>query len=273
MYEKPTLIIPACNEGLNGNLARTLSSLPKDIPPPIVAVNGSEDTTAEVAESFGARIVKEEIPGKDRVMRRVLSLLTPEELSCIITTDADVRPANSKLWLDSMEREVWAARMLTEASVAICGLIAFAEPGHRYPLSMSTAVRSVRRIQHAASAKRNGGTYPGGANQAFSLTNDTVAEIIDNPELYWPGEDAYYVHTAARNGIAVQSLDPRTLVFASSRYHIPLLYRALHGPKAAYDKYHNQYVKRGQPGTIPYVSIPHATAMTDNTYLEEAEAA
>lgn len=56
------VIIPALNEELY--IGRTLEALPANRVEPLVAVNGSTDQTAQIAESFGVRVLDIESPGK-----------------------------------------------------------------------------------------------------------------------------------------------------------------------------------------------------------------
>jgi glycosyltransferase involved in cell wall biosynthesis len=51
---KTPVIIPAYNE--EQNIHKLLRSLPSELVDPIVAVNGSTDNTADIAESFGAKV-------------------------------------------------------------------------------------------------------------------------------------------------------------------------------------------------------------------------
>ena len=60
-----SLILPCLNEA--GGLRKILLNLPVYIDEVIVADNGSVDQSVQVAEEFGARVVREDIKGYGQV--------------------------------------------------------------------------------------------------------------------------------------------------------------------------------------------------------------
>jgi len=79
-----TVIIPCLNE--EAGIEKVLRSMPEYVDEIIVVDNGSTDRTAEVAASFGAKVIREELRGYGRAYRRGFSCATSD---LIITLDGD----------------------------------------------------------------------------------------------------------------------------------------------------------------------------------------
>jgi len=79
-----TVIIPCLNE--EAGIEKVLRSMPEYVDEIIVVDNGSTDRTAEVAASFSAKVIREELRGYGRAYRRGFSCATSD---LIITLDGD----------------------------------------------------------------------------------------------------------------------------------------------------------------------------------------
>lgn len=86
MYKglKLTVIIPCLNE--EQGIERVLERMPAFVDEIIVVDNGSTDRTAEVARSFGATVIREEVRGYGRSYKRGFAHATGD---VIITLDGD----------------------------------------------------------------------------------------------------------------------------------------------------------------------------------------
>ncbi len=86
MYKdlKITVVIPCLNEeqGIEGVLRR----MPRFVDQVIVVDNGSTDRTSEVARSFGAQVIREDVRGYGRAYRRGFGCATGD---IIVTLDGD----------------------------------------------------------------------------------------------------------------------------------------------------------------------------------------
>jgi dolichol-phosphate hexosyltransferase len=86
MYKgsKITVIIPCLNE--EQGIERVLARMPDFVDERIVVDNGSTDRTSEVAQGFGARVIREDVRGYGRSYKTGLASATGD---IIITLDGD----------------------------------------------------------------------------------------------------------------------------------------------------------------------------------------
>ncbi|MBV6431117.1 MAG: putative glycosyltransferase [Bryobacteraceae bacterium] len=86
MYKglKITVVIPCLNE--EQGIEQVLRRMPEFVDQIIVVDNGSTDRTAEVARSFGARVIREDVRGYGRSYKRGFSEASGD---VIITLDGD----------------------------------------------------------------------------------------------------------------------------------------------------------------------------------------
>lgn len=86
MYKdlKVTVIIPCLNE--EQGIERVLSRMPPFVDEVIVVDNGSTDRTSEVAQSFGAMVIREEVRGYGRSYKKGFSYASGDVL---VTLDGD----------------------------------------------------------------------------------------------------------------------------------------------------------------------------------------
>jgi len=81
---KITVIIPCLNE--EQGIERVLVRMPEFVDEVIVVDNGSTDRTSEVAASFGAKVIREEVRGYGRAYKRGFRQATGD---IIVTLDGD----------------------------------------------------------------------------------------------------------------------------------------------------------------------------------------
>ncbi len=79
-----TVIIPCLNE--EQGIARVLESMPDFVDEVIVVDNNSTDRTSEVAQSLGAKVIREEVRGYGRSYKRGFACATGD---VIVTLDGD----------------------------------------------------------------------------------------------------------------------------------------------------------------------------------------
>ncbi len=82
--QKITVIIPCLNE--EQGIERVLTRMPEFVDEVIVVDNGSTDRTSDVARSFGAKVVREDVRGYGRAYKTGFSQATGD---IIITLDGD----------------------------------------------------------------------------------------------------------------------------------------------------------------------------------------
>src|SRR5579871_1112243 len=82
--ERITVIIPCLNE--EQGIERVLRLMPEFVDEVIVVDNGSTDRTSEVAQSFGARVIREDVRGYGRAYKTGFSFATGD---LIVTLDGD----------------------------------------------------------------------------------------------------------------------------------------------------------------------------------------
>lgn len=79
-----TVVIPCLNE--EQGIERVLRAMPSFVDEVIVVDNGSTDRTAEVAQAFGAKVIREDVRGYGRAYKRGFAVATGD---VIVTLDGD----------------------------------------------------------------------------------------------------------------------------------------------------------------------------------------
>lgn len=79
-----TVVIPCLNE--EQGIESVLRAMPSFVDEVIVVDNGSTDRTAEVAHSYGAKVIREDVRGYGRAYKRGFSVATGD---VIVTLDGD----------------------------------------------------------------------------------------------------------------------------------------------------------------------------------------
>jgi glycosyltransferase involved in cell wall biosynthesis len=102
--QKPfvSVIIAALNE--EAAIAQVIESVPQNVADEILVVdNGSKDCTAEIANSAGARVVKEPVPGYGRAFRAGLRSISP---ACEIVVFLDGDGSDCPEQMDRLVRPI-----------------------------------------------------------------------------------------------------------------------------------------------------------------------
>ena len=79
-----TVVIPCLNE--EQGIERVLRAMPPFVDEIIVVDNGSTDRTADVAHSFGAKVIREDVRGYGRAYKRGFAVATGD---IVVTLDGD----------------------------------------------------------------------------------------------------------------------------------------------------------------------------------------
>lgn len=79
-----TVVIPCLNE--EQGIERVLRAMPSFVDEVIVVDNGSTDRTADVAQAFGAKVIREDVRGYGRAYKRGFAVATGD---VIVTLDGD----------------------------------------------------------------------------------------------------------------------------------------------------------------------------------------
>jgi glycosyltransferase involved in cell wall biosynthesis len=239
---KTPIIIPAYNE--ERTIAKTLESLPSDLTEPFVAVNGSTDDTASIAEELGATVFHFEEQGKIPAVQGTLKELGDRALDPLIILDADTRPLMPERWHNNMLRLLGGARPAT-----VGGPVVFNESG----LANST-IRSIFALAHNYKIKsRVEGTDAigqAGPNMGLHIHDPAILEgLFELPHL-WPAGDQAIVHVIKSNGgNYFQPLSPGLL--AITRMHeswLPISEQIKVGSEEADRRSKAHYVERAAPG-------------------------
>lgn len=238
------VIIAACNE--EELIGRTLQRLPTKGIEPIVAVNGSTDRTAEIARSFGAKVVLLEEPGKLPAQQEAVRRLAErghQPNDPILFVDADTYPLVPKSWLGAMLR----GHDRTNTPVFTSGLVGSTDSS--LAVNALRTAKAYARAVNTAIRNPNGASNVYGANMAISFGTEAVRQqFLDMPHI-WPGEDRATAQLIIdAGGTLHQSLDVRSAVVASSRYNLPFLSRYLHGNDHVAAHVESSYESRRAPG-------------------------
>jgi hypothetical protein len=248
---KTPVIIAAFNE--ERRIAETLRVLP-DSTEPIVAVNGSTDATAEIARSFGARVVEIEEQGKFPAFQRALGTLGQRALEPFIMLDADTHPLHPDRWHDRFVKEL---DIRGTNPTVVSGPVWFtsedgkkAEPAFRSLFRMGQAIVTQRSALHTG---LGGGQY--GANQGVRLARQEVLDSVMALGHYWPMEDVALAETIAKSeGGSFTQLVNQDLMASTpqSDSFPPLKYYLTHGFGKAADFTIKSYTDRAAKGSQPF---------------------
>lgn len=240
---KTTIIIPAFNE--EKYIAETLNSLPGDLVDPIVAVNGSSDKTAEIAESLGAKVMDFEQQGKLPAVQNVLRHLGNRALKPLVILDADTHPVMPRRWHNAM------IKLLTteEATPAVIGgPVWFSETD-----MTSNSIRWLLRLRASIKTTRDSRIWQAGPNMGLYIQNKATLERILELPHYWPGEDQAIIREILRSpGTYKQPFNPALHTVTRIHAGMPSIRERLQIGRPAYnDRVTENYLSRAAPGSIP----------------------
>ncbi|HET7630222.1 MAG TPA: glycosyltransferase family A protein [Candidatus Saccharimonadales bacterium] len=212
---KTPVIIAARNE--EKYIGRALDSLDSERVEPLVIANGCEDDTAKIAEGFGARVIELQEPGKLPAIQRGLRQLGAQALAPVLFMDADSHPLFPRLWPASMTRHLSA-----DKPAVVSGLVSFFDGR-----GLDNLARTARRYQKSVEHRFHGDNDSlFGHNMAVRIGSQAVLEAVLDMDNIWPGEDrAMSDEITGSIGGYNQTLDPRSYMLTSARYHQPLRQR------------------------------------------------
>ncbi|MEK7625932.1 MAG: glycosyltransferase family A protein [Patescibacteria group bacterium] len=218
------VLIPALNE--QERLPALFEALAKQQSPvePIVIDNWSQDATAEIAESCGATILREEEPGQMRAIQKGIKFILDnyQDSEAIFIIDADTKPLKS-----------WSSAHLRHARrPGQYNNLQYGRVHHAYPWTVEGTVVRVGRATYIDSAEfwRRFQSKPPrakGSNTCLVNPDKTLLESTLSIPNYGLGNDiALRDHILARGGSARYLYDIRASVVSSGdRY--PTLQSAL----------------------------------------------
>lgn len=248
---KTPVIIPAYNE--ERHIARTLERLPSALVEPIVAVNGSTDRTADIAESFGVQVLRIPEQGKLPAIQRALEQLGARALEPLLLLDADAYPRNPVKWHNHMLGLLSSDK---ETPTVATGMHWFTPTTNDV---FTPVVRSLFAIGETIlkSGKEvtrtgiNGGQY--GANVGLHIFRKAILDEVIALDHFWPKEDRALTRAIVRHdGIFKQSLSLDALVFTTEPLTYPTLLETFkYGTKLG-EAIDATYIERGAPGSRPY---------------------
>ncbi len=241
------IIIAAKNE--ESYIGNTLESLSVDTYP-IVITNGCEDATAEIADSYGAKVIELEESSKMAALkagiRAVASNVIVEGVSVL---DADTRLL-SKSYVSQINKSF--------GSVA-CGVLV---SPMLFETDKSTAVgtslwKEISRKRYERSA---GQSFVHGANLIMRPGSSEVVErVLELDDKLWPHEDVAIVDIFREVGEEVSTYNLRAGAITNLRGHISLPSRLLRG-SATCDSVRRAWMKsRGPSGAIAYSNSKEST--------------
>jgi len=245
------IIIPAYNE--ESHIASTLRSLPREGVRPIVALNASNDQTAEIAQGFGVELVVSVEQGKLLAIQQTLKMLGKNALDPFIVLDADTKPIFPQFWAKNMVKDLHPERQMPSA---LGGPVIFTD-GQTLEDAIRT-FRRARRTLQTRGASEVGRLPQSGPNMSLFLQNSEVLDSILALPNYWPGEDqAMNQVVLDQRGEYTASLSPSILAYTpTSESYLSSRERRRLGIKNARSKVLDSYIARGPEDAIPYES-PH----------------
>jgi glycosyltransferase involved in cell wall biosynthesis len=226
---KTHVIIAAKNE--QRHVGTTLASLPGDAMP-IVVTNGSSDRTAEISESFGAKVVVLEEPSKVAAIQEGVRLIGKSATEGFVILDADTRPLFPRGWISSYQEVFEGDHSVT------CGPLFFGADRGRIISFMRSARSYARDLRNF---RTRGGEHVYGANMGIKTNDGVIQEILGLPNI-WPCEDMALRDLVVQGGGTFSmSLKPQLAVVSSARAYQTLSQRVLGGrahSKAAAEKWY-----------------------------------
>lgn len=248
---KTPVLIPAHNE--QTHIARVLQSLPADRTDPTVIVNGSDDNTYEIAKSFGVNVIALEDPGKLPALQFAFRKLGERALDPVLILDGDTFPRFPNAWHKTMVNQ------LIELSdgkrpATTAGLVYHTGTSVLYSLlQVARNAYKARTTSYTTPNMKYSGIY--GPNMGvFFRNNSLLSEILELPH-YWPGEDIAMSNVAIENGGVHKPTSNLGCLVVSplSLSAVTLRDRIRGGPDEARKRGVANYIKRGPPGSVPYI--------------------
>jgi hypothetical protein len=243
--DRTPVIIPAYNE--ESDLYVTLRTLPAELVYPIVAVNGSNDGTAQVARDFGAMVLEREEQGKLPAIQATLKTLGGNALQPLMILDADTRPIMPRRWHRGFLRILEQDE--DDLSIGVSGPLLYTNRGivDNASITLLSAFRSTR-------FSPNGKAHKAGPNIGLHLKNESVLQALLDMRHWWPGEDRAMLDEVLKHGGRLyKPLSPgmytKTAIPEGTRTTVE---RIRYGRAKSRAMIITAYADRGPDGSIPY---------------------
>jgi glycosyltransferase involved in cell wall biosynthesis len=238
---KTPILIAAHNE--ESYIERTLSSLPRDCTPVLIA-NGCSDKTAEIGEGFGIKPIVLEEASKTAALQTGLKSLGEHALSGFIILDADTRPLFCNRWLSAYREKFEHSQ-----NGVYCGSLIFRLDNGVFP----GVVRSSRNYLRDVHAYFNRNERVYGANMGVKMNQSSLEYILSLPQNLWPGEDrAIRDSVVNEGGVYHMDISPSLVALSSARSHPSLLRRFIKGKEFAVKHTERWYADKAPKSNISY---------------------
>ena len=205
------IIIAANNEA--ERLPTLLGSIPRAVKP-TVAANGCTDETAEIAESYGAKVVRIDETGKLNAIQQAMRVIGLEALSeGFATIDADCSFIFPNAW------NSFASSFVRNHNLRggyLSGPIALLSKSERFVSPLETLTYQAWWVKSVL----NHNPPVCGANAVIvpDVKKIITDAIVEAPSNVWPGEDVFLRDMVqCIGGYTQASLNPAMLVRTSSR--------------------------------------------------------
>lgn len=251
------VIIPACNEA--PRIERTLNGLARQSKEvaPCVIVNGSSDSTADIAREIGVTVLESE-QGKMRAIQAGIRHLGKSALEPLMILDGDTRPF-SKSWSACFSDEL--SRQPPPRPAVMWGPVAFMDDINPLVGMGITAYTTV--VSWADRHDDDPRTIRGG-NMGLRLQSAEVVEELLELDNFWPREDvAIYDTVMQQEGTAKVIFKPAAWANTSGhRYQVlPMIQKQLrerqHPNRLADEAYDTRTPDDARPYNSPYTRHPN----------------
>ena len=231
------VLIAAHNEA--EHLSRTLDRLPEFGVSPIVLANACSDNTAEIARTYGVKVLELEQKSKLRALQEGIRLAYKDMLrGPFLTLDGDSAPLFPSLWHEIMLRERLRRLPMNRPAFVTGGLVFFGGPG-----LVSNAIRSAKRTasQYKVRDSNQSGFFYG----ANALVDPRTREVIDDllaMDDIWPGEDEAMKDIILEHGGGSRKVtDPRAVVLTDAERYPSIWHHIRHGRNAVVSHFYQSY--------------------------------
>lgn len=251
---KTTVLLPAHNEAFT--ISRTLDSLPRDLVDPIVVLNGCEDDTKSIVQSYGVQIYEYLEKGKLPAIQATLKQLGKKSFEPMLLLDADSEPLFPKQWHDTLLASLVEDPRSTYVSAPV--LFSRRPNGQRGEAIALTAFRQLGGLVQSTKNIERGKAAYYGPNQGIKLDQQSLERVVELPH-YWPKEDVAMARAIVKDeeGVMHQLTSLRSAVRSQVSASMPPLHHWItRGIKTIDTEITKKYRESAPPASIPYDSQP-----------------